>query len=188
MSGFAEPLLDLDFLITEQDTVSLYHLRTYLGNPPVTEQLSDYSDYYVTLQDERGEILTRKDVPVSFLLLDPTEKVSETPASVTVLYQPAVEEVNVFHGPKLLYQQNLRFLCQEDGQCSPPENYATCPADCPSGSSDNYCDRVTDGRCDPDCLVEEDCARSTFSPWLGALLLLVSVIIIFLLWRHEQWR
>ena len=43
-----------------------------------------------------------------------------------------------------------------DGNCGIPENYKTCPHDCPSGSSDGYCDRVKDGKCDPDCSVKED--------------------------------
>lgn len=36
------------------------------------------------------------------------------------------------------------------------ENYKTCPYDCPSGEKDNYCDKVVDGKCDPDCKPEED--------------------------------
>lgn len=43
-----------------------------------------------------------------------------------------------------------------DGVCGIPENYKTCPVDCPSGSSDGYCDGVKDGKCDPDCNVKED--------------------------------
>ncbi len=36
------------------------------------------------------------------------------------------------------------------------ENYRSCRRDCPSGGKDNYCDRVKDGRCDPDCKKGED--------------------------------
>jgi len=38
-----------------------------------------------------------------------------------------------------------------DDRCSFPENYQTCPQDCPSGGKDSYCDAQSDGRCDPDC-------------------------------------
>lgn len=38
-----------------------------------------------------------------------------------------------------------------DGTCGMPENYSACPEDCPSGSSDAYCDGVRDGIVDPDC-------------------------------------
>jgi putative hemolysin len=43
-----------------------------------------------------------------------------------------------------------------DGTCGIPENYATCPADCPSGGWDGYCDGVKDGKIDPDCVEGED--------------------------------
>ena len=43
-----------------------------------------------------------------------------------------------------------------DGVCGFPDNYKTCPQDCPSGSSDGYCDGVKDGKCDPDCTAKED--------------------------------
>ncbi len=43
-----------------------------------------------------------------------------------------------------------------NGICDDGETYKTCPQDCPSGSLDGYCDRVKDGRCDPDCKNGED--------------------------------
>jgi putative hemolysin len=38
-----------------------------------------------------------------------------------------------------------------DGTCGLPENFETCPEDCPSGELDEYCDGLADGICDPDC-------------------------------------
>jgi len=43
-----------------------------------------------------------------------------------------------------------------DGSCGIPENYSTCPQDCPSGGWDGYCDKVKDGKIDPDCGEGED--------------------------------
>lgn len=43
-----------------------------------------------------------------------------------------------------------------DGTCGMPENYNSCPQDCPSGGMDEYCDKVKDGRIDPDCKKGED--------------------------------
>ena len=50
-------------------------------------------------------------------------------------------------------------FCNNDGTCQPCfeglcsniENHLTCPSDCPSGGSDNYCDLKLDGICDSDC-------------------------------------
>jgi len=67
-----------------------------------------------------------------------------------------------------------------DKLCTIPENFQTCPTDCPSGSSDFYCDGLADGKCDPDCgghaedqdcvdeeiLEEEDLAEETSSTGL----------------------
>lgn len=38
-----------------------------------------------------------------------------------------------------------------DGICRMPENFKTCPEDCPSGDIDDYCDGIADWICDPDC-------------------------------------
>ena len=47
-------------------------------------------------------------------------------------------------------------VCRHDGTCYTGENYFTCPDDCPSGSTDGVCDKIKDGRCDPDCKQGED--------------------------------
>ena len=46
-------------------------------------------------------------------------------------------------------------LCGDD-VCDADENYNNCHEDCPSGEKDNYCDKQSDGKCDPDCSKEED--------------------------------
>ncbi len=43
-----------------------------------------------------------------------------------------------------------------DNVCESYENYKICSKDCPSGSLDSYCDKVRDGRCDPDCRNGQD--------------------------------
>jgi hypothetical protein len=40
--------------------------------------------------------------------------------------------------------------------CDSTETYFNCPKDCSSGGKDSYCDRVRDGKCDPDCKASED--------------------------------
>ena len=65
-----------------------------------------------------------------------------------------------------------------DGTCGFPENYLTCPADCPSGSVDEYCDGVKDGICDPDCELDEDPDCRAPGPTLGFWLTIVVVVVI----------
>jgi putative hemolysin len=67
---------------------------------------------------------------------------------------------------KLLGLSFLESTCG-DGTCGMPETYRTCPVDCPSGGADNICDGVKDGRCDPDCQIQnitsqdKDCVAET---------------------------
>lgn len=39
-----------------------------------------------------------------------------------------------------------------DGHCGTAESFENCPADCPSGGLDAFCDGVSDRICDPDCV------------------------------------
>ncbi|MBW2971283.1 hypothetical protein KY320_03940 [Candidatus Woesearchaeota archaeon] len=46
-----------------------------------------------------------------------------------------------------------------NGACDNSETYLLCPEDCPSGGYDNYCDKIEDRICDPDCTNDDpDCA------------------------------
>lgn len=69
------------------------------------------------------------------------------------------------------------------------ENYKICPKDCPSGSKDNYCDAIADGKCDPDCEKNQDidCVKPS-TTWIYFLIIgiiIVLVIFIFLLTKRE---
>jgi len=54
-----------------------------------------------------------------------------------------------------------------DGICGLPENYKTCPQDCPSGSYDAYCDGILDGMCDWDCVDENHPEKDPDCPLCG---------------------
>jgi len=49
-------------------------------------------------------------------------------------------------------QCNFNFNCERESG----ESYVSCPQDCLSGSSDDYCDQRMDGVCDPDCSSSSD--------------------------------
>lgn len=71
---------------------------------------------------------------------------------------PNGSEVEVIEFMKLDLSETT---CGDD-VCGLPENYLTCPEDCSSGSSDEYCDSIADDICDPDCTTDTDpdCAAS----------------------------
>ena len=59
-----------------------------------------------------------------------------------------------------------------DGRCGLPEDFSTCPSDCPSGGTDEDCDGLADGICDadfrqvedPDCKGESTCLPMLLTP------------------------
>jgi len=61
------------------------------------------------------------------------------------------------------------------------ENYKTCPQDCPSGGADNYCDKVKDNICDPDCKENEDIDCMKVDYRLPYLLLSLGAVFLILL-------
>ncbi|RLE30841.1 hypothetical protein DRJ54_01825 [Candidatus Acetothermia bacterium] len=76
---------------------------------------------------------------------------------------PNGEEVEVTELMNLSFDETV---CG-DGVCGLPENYNTCPQDCPSGSWDNYCDGASDGICDPDCKYQETPQKDPDCPFCG---------------------
>jgi hypothetical protein len=69
-------------------------------------------------------------------------------------------------------------FCKIDNVCEPPyEGYDNCGEECKKGEKDGYCDKASDGVCDPDCAKDEDsdCGAIDFS----FLLPLGLIIILF---------
>lgn len=81
-----------------------------------------------------------------------------------------------------------------DGTCGLPEDYETCPEDCPSGGWDAYCDGIKDGICDPDCEegADPDCgapSKGANWPLIGGIIaavLVVAAVIILLIMRRRS--
>jgi len=93
---------------------------------------------------------------------------------------------------------SIRVSCIPNGVCDAGENTIYCPEDCPSGSSDGYCDGSPDGKIDPDCVYgydpdagEEPAAIPTkkgFLPGPSAavtVLVLAGVFIAVRNWRRK---
>lgn len=157
-AAYAEEIIEFDFLITKNDTVSLYNTRVFEGK---RDTIPDISDYELTIYDTRGYAVVETAMPVYFVILDPLEEIPETLTTLRVPYQEGYHQLGVYHQGKRIYEENISFLCQADGVCTSPENVISCPADCFSGAKDGLCDRLKDSICDPDCLAgkasDSDC-------------------------------
>jgi hypothetical protein len=165
----AEKLVEIDFLISNDDYVSLENIRTFEGVAPNSQE----GDYVISLKDNQNNLVNQVPFDSVFLLLDPTEEVNEIPATITLPYkqQTALE---IQHKDKIIFSDNLN-LCDNDNTCQENENVISCPKDCPSGGKDLYCDRIQDDICDPDCIKNNDPDCS------GINYLFVSIGLLFLI-------
>ncbi len=153
----AEPVIEFDYLVQNNDSASFTNVRTYSGIP---DHLPVFSNYYLTLEDSHQRILRRVYFPAYFIIFDPFIEVSTIPVTLTLPYQQEYATVTMYHKTKIISRQDLRFLCQKDGLCQAGENSISCPQDCPPGGKDNWCERKDDGICDPDCLIlEKECQQ-----------------------------
>jgi len=79
---------------------------------------------------------------------------TETTEEIITPYFSNAKQINIYNpdNGKILEVSVAHFadLCG-DNVCQDAESYESCQADCRSGSADDYCDRVADNICDPDC-------------------------------------
>jgi putative hemolysin len=79
---------------------------------------------------------------------DPKTCMAVWDSACTVCVLPDHREVEV---TTLMNLSFLESTCG-DGRCGTTENFQNCPADCPQSGADDFCQQVTDLRCDPDCI------------------------------------
>lgn len=84
-------------------------------------------------------------------------EIVEIPFAVVVPFKHHSQIVEVKKGDEVLFSEPLsRYVCRENGRCEEGEDYLSCPLDCRSGGKDDFCDRMEDGICDPDCISSAD--------------------------------
>ena len=73
-------------------------------------------------------------------------------------------------------------ICNNDGNCEVEvgEHHGNCPTDCPQSEKDDFCDALSDGKCDPDCTPGEDTDCSVTPVTYPLHILGVAVIIVLL--------
>ncbi len=179
----AEPVVEFDYLVQNDDSASLINMRTYYGTP---ESTPAFSEYLLTIEDAQQRILQKVYFPAYFVVFDPFAEVSTIPVTLTLPYQQHSATVSMYHKEKLISRADLRSLCQEDGLCQTGENSVSCPRDCPQSGKDNLCERREDKICDPDCLlIEEECRQEKSALALGVSLaalagLLTTLLLFFI--------
>ena len=155
----ADLMTEFDFTVARNDSVDLVKILTYLGNP---ETAAPRGSAYTLLLTDSDNTTERLLLPVVLYVLHPLEEVDAAPASVRTRFNPVWASLELFHGNRSIFNFSLSGLfCNRDGSCSGYESSLTCPADCPSGSADRWCDARSDLVCDPDCLSRDpDCTHA----------------------------
>lgn len=180
---FADKVILLDFTIAKDDKVTMNWLSVVEGKP-------DYAangNYAAIVLDREGNAISTTPFSISFYTSG-FEELSERNIIMKIPYRNDAYAIKMQKGDKIISQNLIGTVCNNNLKCEASENYASCPTDCISGSRDNYCDGVVDGRCDPDCAVsgDKDC-ESAESGVVGTggitetstwLILIVIVIII----------
>ena len=151
--------LNIYLYINVNDTVKLLNLSILSG--PEIPLFYPEGNFTFQILSRGGQIVYQKNFSVDFVILsDPPIFTNETIILLSAPILPNMQTIRLFKGKKLILEENIeKFLCNHNAKCENFENFYSFPDDCPSGSKDNICDALIDGKCDPDCLegVDPDC-------------------------------
>ncbi|MBI2139433.1 hypothetical protein HYU14_00800 [Candidatus Woesearchaeota archaeon] len=142
--------------ISKTNDVNLLNINTF---PGIEEpDLSPSSKYQFIIKNSEDEAVYLRGIPVFFGILDADEEVDAIPVSVRVPCSEDAERLDITLGGKPIFSSDIaNLLCNKDTVCNGFETSLRC-SDCPQSSSDGWCDRIKDNRCDPDCRgVDIDC-------------------------------
>lgn len=180
---FAEKVLLVDFSISNNDSVALNDVMVVNGNPTMSSE----GDYTLKLLDSSGNAINSQFAPIEFFISGIGDVNTTLVESRFSKFENA-RKLRVLHNDKVIFESPIA-LCDNNKMCDNYENSLSCPNDCPSGSSDKYCDHQKDGKCDPDCAkdADEDCKsfleKMNFVYIGGAI---IALAIVFLLLRRKK--
>lgn len=148
-------MFEFNFEVYKNDTVILNGFSVIEGRETGYLPLGNYS---LKILNSDDNVLWERSFDIQFILFtEPPEFLENVPIVLTIPYNEDAFKVIFYHNTKILYDEKiLELLCNKNDICESFENYLSCPDDCASGSKDNYCDKILDGVCDPDCAEEVD--------------------------------
>jgi hypothetical protein len=171
LNAASEQILLLDFILTKDDAVTLNDMRIEIGT---VSEAADSGGYSVSVFSSSGIVLYTHYFDAAFTAyadpVDPDKGFPMMPGQedaigeygevaldeinlvIKMPYSTDVSSYQIKKGDSVLLEGSVD-VCNENGKCEPNrgENYLSCEADCPSGSSDLYCDGIFDSVCDVDC-------------------------------------
>lgn len=188
----SEKLAEFDLTIYKNNTAQIDNMRAYEGRIPYTPGIK--SPYLLRTIDKSNKVAATAPLYIAFYTLDadPPRPVDSVPVTAAFEYDTSWKLLQVYNKQQLVLQEDIEdYFCNSDSFCGIRENYISCPQDCPSGSTDGWCDRVKDSICDQDCLpnIDPDCKSSTLLliiTGLAILIILILIILIIIRKRKKQ--
>ncbi|MCH7770454.1 MAG: hypothetical protein IIA49_05475 [Bacteroidetes bacterium] len=183
----------IDFTIDKNDEINVERFFTIDGNPRSQDLRSEYSAKMYAGK----KLLYFTDFFVDFEIDDSDSELEQTYITLKFPSDRLADKLIIYKNENILETILLKdHLCNEDNVCSGYESHLNCPSDCSSGSADNYCDKVNDNICDPDCSAEEDadCSGTTtkesdltnFSLIIIIALTIIFIIIFFIILESHR--
>jgi hypothetical protein len=127
---------------------------------------------YIPNESETGTVLT------------------ETTKELIIPYFINAKTINIYNPEEKILEipvGHFADLCG-DNICQPHESYESCPIDCPSGSADDYCDRIADNICDPDCSAEQDVDCEEKKPNTLAIIISLTFLLIIIIFAYLEFN
>jgi len=144
--------------------------------------------YTGSLVDEKGKELSKVNFTVDFIIFtEPPKELEEQFILLTLPWRSEAKEFVLRYKEKILATFNIE-ICNKNKICEKNENFLICYYDCPSGSSDNYCDGAIDFKCDPDCAPSADVDCSGITIAVLAVISIFAILSVLFLLRKKLKR
>lgn len=185
---FAEKILRVELVVTKDNTVFLKSIKGMYGNSDAENTLKQNYEIKITGNSEFSSF-----IPVQFVLYtDPPSPAEDVLLTKRLPYFGNEGQIQFLFENEVLFEYDLKNLCNNNNVCDGFENYITCESDCMLSNFDGVCVSDRDNICDPDCSsrVDSDCIveevkEEVLSRQFTTLIILVILLLASLFVFHK---
>lgn len=189
-------------------------LKSAEVKPQLDKEESTTGDYSYKVLGLDGDILYRSDFQIPTTIIYDTinpetgvitgggeKTLEEVDVILRIPYYKNARNIEFYKNKEKLLTVSVGQFSKEicgDGICQSFETYKTCIKDCSSGQYDNYCDKLKDNICDPDCAKDDDADCVTKLPtvekkqgigrnvWIVLVVIVALIILAIVKWGGSK--